>query len=107
MTVVALELIIYGSQSVDEHIQQTGDQKDFSGGLEVKNSPAKAGDMGSVPGPGRLHMSQGNWAYVLVTSEPHTLEPVLCNKGTHCSGKPVHQYWRAASDSWQLEKACS
>ena len=30
-----------------------------------KNSPADAGDMGSIPGPGRLHMPQGSWAYVL------------------------------------------
>ena len=65
MTVVALELIIYGSQSVDEHIQQTGDQRDFFGGLVVKNSPANAGDMGLIPGPGRLHRPQGNWAHVL------------------------------------------
>jgi len=25
-----------------------------------KNSPADAGDMGSVPGPGRFHMPQSN-----------------------------------------------
>ena len=28
----------------------------FPGGSVVKNLPANAGDMGSVPGPGRSHM---------------------------------------------------
>ena len=65
--VLALELICMGVD-LDEHIQQTGDQRDFSGGsggLVLKNSPANAGDMGSIPGPGRLHMPQGSWAHVL------------------------------------------
>ena len=30
------------------------------GGPVVKNPPAKAGDMGLVPGVGRVHMPQGN-----------------------------------------------
>ena len=34
--------------------------QDFPGGPVVKNPPAKAGDMGSIPGPGRLHMPRGN-----------------------------------------------
>ena len=29
---------------------------DFPGGAVVKNPPANAGDMGSIPGPGRSHM---------------------------------------------------
>ena len=33
---------------------------DFSGGPVVKNPPANAGVMGSIPGPGRLHMPQGD-----------------------------------------------
>ena len=33
---------------------------DFPDGPEVKNSPANAGDTGSIPGPGRSHISQGN-----------------------------------------------
>ena len=33
---------------------------DFTGGPVVKNLPANAGHMGSVPGPGRSHMPQGN-----------------------------------------------
>ena len=33
---------------------------EFPGGPVVKNLPANAGDMGSIPGPKRFHMSQGN-----------------------------------------------
>ena len=32
----------------------------FSGGSEVKNPPANAGDKGSIPGPGRSHMPRNN-----------------------------------------------
>ena len=32
----------------------------FPGGAVVKNPPAKAGDMGSSPGPGGSHMPQSN-----------------------------------------------
>jgi len=28
----------------------------FLGGSVIKNPPASAGDMGSIPGPGRSHM---------------------------------------------------
>ena len=33
---------------------------DFPGGAVVKNLPANAGDMGSIPGPGRSHMPRNN-----------------------------------------------
>ena len=32
----------------------------FPGGSAVKNPPAIAGDMGSIPGPGRFHTLQSN-----------------------------------------------
>ena len=32
----------------------------FPGGLAVKNLPASAGDMGSIPEPGRSHMLWSN-----------------------------------------------
>ena len=32
----------------------------FSGGPVVKNPPCNAGDTGSIPGPGRSHMSWNN-----------------------------------------------
>ena len=30
--------------------------QDLTGGTVAKNLPANAGDMGSIPGPGRLHV---------------------------------------------------
>lgn len=32
----------------------------FPGGSVVKNSPTSAGDMGSIPGPGRSHVARSN-----------------------------------------------
>ena len=34
--------------------------RDFSGGAMFKNPPANAGDIGSIPGPGRSHMLWSN-----------------------------------------------
>ena len=34
--------------------------QDFPRGPVVKNLPANAGDMGSIPAAGRSHMPQGN-----------------------------------------------
>ena len=34
--------------------------RDFPGGPVVKSMPAKAGDRGSIPGPGRSHMPRVN-----------------------------------------------
>ena len=36
------------------------DNRDFPGGVVVKNPPANAGDMGSSLGPGRCHMPRSN-----------------------------------------------
>ena len=36
----------------------------------VKNLPASAGDMGSIPGPGRSHMPQGNSGHVTQLLSP-------------------------------------
>ena len=33
---------------------------DFPGGVVVKNPPANAADMGSIPGLGRSHMPRSN-----------------------------------------------
>ena len=35
-------------------------QEGFPGGAVVKNPPADAGDMGSIPGLGRSHMPRSN-----------------------------------------------
>ena len=34
--------------------------REFPGGAVVKNPPANAGDMGSIPGPGGSHMPRSN-----------------------------------------------
>ena len=36
---------------------------DFPDDPVVTNLPANPGDMGLIPGPGRFHMPQGNWAH--------------------------------------------
>ena len=64
--------------------------RDFPGGTVVKNLSANAGDTGSIPSPGRSHMPRSNEARVPQLLKPRTLEPVLCNKRSHCNEKPVH-----------------
>ena len=36
------------------------EHRGFASGSMVKNPPANAGDMGSIPGLGRLHMPQNS-----------------------------------------------
>ena len=47
----------------DLHMNNTGDKivlaSDFFGGPVIETPPAKAGDTGSIPGPGRFHELQG------------------------------------------------
>ena len=43
---------------------------DFPGGAVVKNLPANARNTGSIPGPGRSHMPQSNWACVSQLLKP-------------------------------------
>ena len=47
-----------------------------------------AGDTGSIPGLGRIHMLRGNEAHV-TNHRAHTLEPVLWNKRSHRNEKPA------------------
>jgi len=51
------ELRFFKSQG---EAKMTKQQQDFLDGLVVKNLHAIAGDMGSIPGPGRSHMPIGN-----------------------------------------------
>ena len=53
--------------------------KDFPAGPVVETLPASAGDMGSIPGPGRFHMPLDNlvhapqlWAHMSPATEVHT-----------------------------------
>ena len=63
---------------------------DFPRGPVDMNEPANAGDMGSIPGPGRFHMLQGNLAHAPQLLKWACPEPILCNKRSHCSEKPAH-----------------
>ena len=61
----------------------------------VKNLPANAGDMGSIPGLGRFHMPRGQLNLCTTTTQPAHLEPKLPNE------KPPQ--WEAYAP--QLERA--
>ena len=44
-------------------------------------------------------MSHNHWAQVLQLLKPKCLEPMLCNKRSHCNEKPVHPNSRVTPDS--------
>ena len=50
------------SCSVKDNIKRIrkSQNRDFPHGTVVKNPPANAGDMGSIPGPGRSHIPWSN-----------------------------------------------
>ena len=52
----------YQRRSLDKYIegQTEEDEPDFPGGSVVKNPPANAGVMGSIPDPGRSHVPRSN-----------------------------------------------
>ena len=80
----------------------------FPGSSVVKNLPADAGDMGSIANPGGSQscgaikpMHHNYWTCTLQPRSrncrsPRALEPVLHNKRSPCSEKPVHCNWRVA-----------
>ena len=51
------------SEMAEESANFKRNQQGFPGGSVVKNPPANAGDTGSIPGPGRSHMLQDNYAH--------------------------------------------
>ena len=77
---------------------------DFPGGTEDKNPCAKAGDMGSIPGPGTFHMPQSNKACV-----PQLMSPRARAHGLQQEKPPQWEACalqrRAGPGSPQLEKA--
>ena len=58
------------SASQEEVLHQNLTSWDFPGGPVVKNPPASAGDTGSIPGPGRSHMSMGQVSLCTQLTEP-------------------------------------
>ena len=75
-------------------------ETDFPGSPAAKNPPANAGDMGSIPGPGRFHTFLGATKPVATTTDACTLEPRLWNKRSHGNEKPS----QLGSSSPQPEK---
>jgi len=65
--------------------------RDSPGGPVVKKLPVNAGDMGSIPGPGRSHMPLGNQALVMELLKPVRLEPRICNRRSHRNEEPKHR----------------
>ena len=47
-------------EAVDKRGTHKTLRQDFPGGAVVKNPPANAGDMGSIPGPGGSHIQRSN-----------------------------------------------
>ena len=86
------------------------------GGSVVKNPPASAGDMGSIPDLGRFYKPRSSWAcapqllsprsraHTLKLLKPTRLEPVLRHRRSYHSEKLTHSNWRAVNSS-QLEKS--
>ena len=82
-------------------IENTGE--DFPGGPVVKNLPANAGSMGSVP-VWEDFICHGSSSPCATTTEPTRLESMLCNKKSHCTRAPCTT--KKGSPRWlQLEKA--
>ena len=49
-------MTLYQRRKIIQTMAEITEARDFPGGAVVKNPPAKAGDTGSSPGPGRSHM---------------------------------------------------
>ena len=67
------------------------------------NLPANARGMGLIPGPGKITHAAGQLSPHTTSTELECLEPVLCNKGSHGSGKPGTS-GRSSPCSPQLQK---
>ena len=74
---------------------------DFPGGPVVKNPPASAGDMGSIPGPGRFHRLLGSQACVLQLLTSHALELRCCNQRVAPACCQQRKPTRSSEDSAQ------
>ena len=71
----------------------------FPRGPVVKNLPANAGDMGSIPGPGILRMPRGRKAQVLQLLKPVHLEPVFHNKRGHPNAMKSSPHYAVTRES--------
>ena len=63
---------------------------DFPGGPVANNSPAKAGDTGSLPGLGRSPLPWGNQAHVPQLLKPSLQNPCSLIREVIPNEQPVH-----------------
>ena len=71
----------------------------------VKNLPAVAGDTGLIPGPGRAHMLQGNYALLPQLLSPHCKACAPQEKPLHCSRRSPGTATKSRSCLPKLERA--
>ena len=67
---------------------------DFPDGPVVKNSPANAGDTGSIPGPGKPQHAMEQLNPSATAAEPACPSTHAPSKRSRCNKKP--HSWRAA-----------
>ena len=95
-------------------LSQKYQPRGFPSGSVVKNQPARAGGMGSIPDSGKSHMSWSNEAHASqllstcsTAQEPQLLSPratsfeaqrlgPMPRRRSRCNEKPEHQRWKAA-----------
>ena len=78
---------------------------DFPGDIVDKNPPANAGDMGSIPGPGRSHMPWSNQAPVSQLLKPARLRAHAPPQKNPLQWETHAPQLASSPDLPQLEKA--
>ena len=83
--------------------------QDFPGGAVVKNLPATAGDTGSIPGPGRSHMPQSNYARVpqLLSLCSRACEPQLLSPHTTTTEAHVPRAHASQREATAMRSPCT
>ena len=71
----------------------------FPGGSVIKSPPANAGDRGSIPDPGRSHMTCGTTKPMHDNSWAWAVQLMLYNKRRHHNEKPEHHNQRVARET--------
>ena len=106
-SVIHLYLKISNNCQIQLLLSSAKNFKGFPGGSVVKNPPAKAEDMGSIPGLGRSHILQINWAHApqllslcFRAQELHLLKP---EHSGACAPQEKPPQWEAPVP--QLEKS--
>ena len=73
--------IIWWALHPRENFFRRDSKRDFFGDPVVKSLPANSGNMGSIPGLGRFHMSWGSWAHTPQLLKPMSLSLCFTTSG--------------------------